>query len=112
MLRLKQLRESKLLTQRELSSTSGVALTTICRLERGHHKPHGKTIRRLAIALEVAPEQLAGTDSFDMLSQPVVAAGDDLLARLQDEFTNVTKGHSLVDELIAERREAARQEVN
>ncbi len=111
-MRLKQLRESKFLTQRELSSMSGVALTTICRLERGQQEATFRTIKRLAAALEVGPEALA----LDMLSeerkQPGLVAGEDLLTRLQNEFTNATKGHSVVDELIAERREAALQEVN
>jgi transcriptional regulator with XRE-family HTH domain len=56
--RLRDLRKRALLTQRELADKSGVGVTTIIRIERNQVEPHGRTIRRLAEALEVAPEEL------------------------------------------------------
>jgi transcriptional regulator with XRE-family HTH domain len=39
-----------------------VGVTTIIRIERNQVEPHGRTIRRLAEALEVAPEELVKTE--------------------------------------------------
>jgi transcriptional regulator with XRE-family HTH domain len=55
MLTLRQLRERKFISQEDLARRSGVATTTINRLENGHHKPHFITIRKLAEALGVEP---------------------------------------------------------
>jgi transcriptional regulator with XRE-family HTH domain len=59
--RLRDLRKRALLTQRELADKSGVGVTTIIRIERNQVEPHGRTIRRLAEALEVPPEELVKT---------------------------------------------------
>ena len=61
--RLRDLRKRALLTQKELADKSGVGVTTIIRIERNQVEPHGRTIRRLAEALEVAPEELVKTES-------------------------------------------------
>jgi transcriptional regulator with XRE-family HTH domain len=60
--RLRDLRKRALLTQRELAERSGVGVTTIIRIERNQVEPHGRTIRRLAEALKVAPEELVKTE--------------------------------------------------
>jgi transcriptional regulator with XRE-family HTH domain len=60
--RLRDLRKRALLTQRELAEKSGVGVTTIIRIERNQVEPHGRTIRRLAEALKVAPEELVKTE--------------------------------------------------
>jgi transcriptional regulator with XRE-family HTH domain len=56
--RLRDLRKRALLTQKELASKSGVGVTTIIRIERNQVEPHGSTIRKLAEALEVEPQEL------------------------------------------------------
>ena len=60
--RLRDLRKRALLTQRDLADKSGVGVTTIIRIERNQVEPQGRTIRRLAEALEVAPEELVKTE--------------------------------------------------
>jgi transcriptional regulator with XRE-family HTH domain len=60
--RLRDLRKRALLTQKELADKSGVGVTTIIRIERNQVEPHGRTIRKLAEALEVAPEELVKTE--------------------------------------------------
>ena len=60
--RLRDLRKRALLTQKELADKSGVGVTTIIRIERNQVEPQGSTIRRLAEALEVAPEELVKTE--------------------------------------------------
>jgi transcriptional regulator with XRE-family HTH domain len=56
--RLKELREERALSMRELASRSGVAHQTIYRLEHGQHNAHPRTVRHLAEALGVEPREL------------------------------------------------------
>jgi transcriptional regulator with XRE-family HTH domain len=56
--RLRDLRKRALLTQQELADKSGVGVTTIIRIEHNQVEPHGSTIRKLAEALEVEPQEL------------------------------------------------------
>ena len=56
--RLRDLRKQALMSQRELAERSGVGVTTIVRIERNQVEPHGATIRKLAEALEVEPQEL------------------------------------------------------
>lgn len=56
--RLRQLRKQSLMTQEELAKRSGVAVSTIIRIERNQVEPHGSTIRKLADALAVEPQGL------------------------------------------------------
>ena len=56
--RLRNLRKRKLLTQEQLAERSGVGIATIVRVERNQVEPRGSTIRKLAEALSVEPEEL------------------------------------------------------
>jgi transcriptional regulator with XRE-family HTH domain len=57
--RLRQVRDMRLLSQRELAERAGLSPTTILKLESGRvDKPHPRTIRKLADALEVDPDEL------------------------------------------------------
>lgn len=57
--RLKELRRQAMLTQEELAEKSGVGITTINRIEKGHvDDPHFSTLRKLAVALRVPAEEL------------------------------------------------------
>jgi transcriptional regulator with XRE-family HTH domain len=60
--RLRDLRKRALLTQKELADKSGVGVTTIIRIERNQVEPQGSTIRKLAEALGVEPEELVKTE--------------------------------------------------
>lgn len=53
--RLKELREEAMMTVRELSERSGVSEDTITKIENGHRKGRGVTLRKLAKALKVEP---------------------------------------------------------
>lgn len=55
---LKDIRKRALLTQRDLAAKSGVGITTIVRIERNQVEPQGRTIYKLAEALEVNPSEL------------------------------------------------------
>lgn len=58
--RLKEIRQIRALSQRELSKLSGVSRVTIVRLEAGGEDPFPTTVRRLADALGVEPAELMG----------------------------------------------------
>ncbi len=56
--RLKALRRRRVLSMRELEELSGVSHNTIWRIESGRQGAHPRTIRKLAEALGVEPEEL------------------------------------------------------
>ena len=58
MQRLRQLRQQKVLSMRELEEISGVSYNTVWRLETGKTGAHPRTIRKLAEALGVEPHEL------------------------------------------------------
>jgi transcriptional regulator with XRE-family HTH domain len=60
---LRRLRERAALTQEELAKESGVARTTILRLENGADAPYPSTTRKLAKALGVKVTALMEPES-------------------------------------------------
>ena len=54
------LRSRRFMTQVELAKAAGVSPTTINRVETGKMDPRFSTIKKLAAALGVTPEELAG----------------------------------------------------
>jgi transcriptional regulator with XRE-family HTH domain len=59
--RLRELRRRRVLTLEELAEKAGVGRNTIWRLEHGVMGAQPRTIRKLAKALNVEPEQLVKT---------------------------------------------------
>jgi transcriptional regulator with XRE-family HTH domain len=59
MLTLKEWRARRLLTVRGLAEASGVALTTVYRVETGRSAPTFRVIRALSEALDVQPDDVA-----------------------------------------------------
>jgi transcriptional regulator with XRE-family HTH domain len=57
--KLRELRERRILSQRELARHAGLTQSTVWRLERRGGEPHPATVRKLASALGVGPEELA-----------------------------------------------------
>ena len=57
-MRLKEVRNSKFLSQEDLAEQSGVAASTIVRIEQGVVVPNPSTLRKLATALGVDPSEL------------------------------------------------------
>ena len=55
--RLRQVRERKLMTIRELAAAAGISTNTVVRLERGLPAEF-RTVRKLAEALRVEPQDL------------------------------------------------------
>jgi transcriptional regulator with XRE-family HTH domain len=62
---LRELRQRRVLTLHELEERSGVAYNTIWRLENGRSGAQPRTIRKLAAALKVEPEELIKVEGGD-----------------------------------------------
>jgi transcriptional regulator with XRE-family HTH domain len=58
--KLREVRTKRLLTQDELANKAGVSQSTIANIERDNAEPQGRTIRKLAKALDVDPTELLG----------------------------------------------------
>ena len=55
---IRRLRELRALSQRELAVRASLSVTTVNRVEGGQRKPMPRTVRKLADALGVTPEEL------------------------------------------------------
>ncbi len=58
LVRLRQVRERLFVTQAELSARTGIAEATLSRIENGLQRPRISTVRKIAEALGVRPEEL------------------------------------------------------
>ncbi|MDP9437353.1 MAG: helix-turn-helix domain-containing protein [Actinomycetota bacterium] len=56
--KVRQIRKRNFLTQGELADKAGIGINTIIRIERNQVEPQGRTIRKLAAALDVKPRDL------------------------------------------------------
>ena len=59
-MKLRELREDRTLSARELAELAGVHYNTILRLENNQGGAHPRTIRKIAEALGVEPRELKG----------------------------------------------------
>jgi len=57
-LKLREFRERRLLTQQDLADLIDTSKANISRLESGEQRPRPSTVKRLAEALGMAPEEL------------------------------------------------------
>ena len=60
--RLRQIRQERAFSLRELGRVSGVAFDTINKLENEHREAQPRTLRKLAEALGVKPKELMKED--------------------------------------------------
>jgi transcriptional regulator with XRE-family HTH domain len=68
--RLREAREDALLSQRELGEKAGVSADTILRMEAGEGGAYGRTVRRIASALNMDyRDLLAGADKGKLLAR-------------------------------------------
>jgi transcriptional regulator with XRE-family HTH domain len=64
-LKLREVREQRFVTQAELAERTGMSRATLSRLESGLQRPRISTVRRIAAALGVQPEELVIWDVND-----------------------------------------------
>lgn len=70
-LKIKELRESKGLSQEELCEDSGISLRTIQRIENGESVPRGSTLKTIASSLNVSPDLLINSSQGEKdIDQP------------------------------------------
>jgi transcriptional regulator with XRE-family HTH domain len=85
--RLKQLREEAVLTVHELGEASGVSDDTISKIENGQRVARPSTLRKLAGALDVSPQELrrpAKVEEPVPLAKAPREAGHSVAQRLED----------------------------
>ena len=85
--RLKQLREEAVLTVHELGEASGVSDDTISKIENGQRVARPSTLRKLADALDVSPQELrrpAKVEEPVPLAKAPREAGHNVPQRLED----------------------------
>lgn len=58
LVRLREWRERRAMTQKELAVAAQVTQATVSRLEQFQHDPTPRTVRKLARALNVDPQEL------------------------------------------------------
>ena len=58
--RLKQIRTRRALTQKQLAERAKITTAAVARIERNEAEPRMTTVRKLADALDVDPEELIG----------------------------------------------------
>jgi transcriptional regulator with XRE-family HTH domain len=55
---IRELRKSNFLTQEEMAAKAGIARRTLSRVETGAEYPSGPTIRKIAKAVKVKPQEI------------------------------------------------------
>ena len=114
-LRLRALRHHRLLSQRELATTSAVSMNTIGSIERGLRFPSPEVLESLSKALQVEVKEMFEIDDH---AAPITLEGsareicrvvnDDLLPKVE-HLTALT--NRLLDEIEVERAKEAAQKV-
>lgn len=63
--RIKNLRVRKGFSQEELAESTGLSLRTVQRIENGETEPRGDSLRRLALAFEVSPDEILDWEVYE-----------------------------------------------
>jgi len=63
LVKLRQVRERLFVTQAELAERTGISEATLSRIENGLQRPRISTVRKIADALGVRPEELVDWDA-------------------------------------------------
>lgn len=63
--RIKNLRIRKGFSQEELAGKSGLSLRTVQRIENGETEPRGDSLKRLAAAFNVTPDEILDWDTYE-----------------------------------------------
>lgn len=106
--RLKDVRQRKALTQQQLAEKAGVNRVTIARIEGGKDEPFPTTLRKVADALGVEPEELLAPIADPPTSDPAsglvtdVALDERLTVRDEPEVRRLLRAHPDLAPLIQE----------
>ena len=95
------------------STTSGVAISTIVRLEKDQQKPTFTTIKRLSVALGVRAEELMGATLEDLEAGTEVgrrSKPNPAVETIRGSWKKKPGEASIVDAFLADRKEQALRE--
>ena len=81
---LRRLRQQAVLSQQQLSQSSGVARDTVSKLETGRRKAYPKTIQSLAASLGVEPRALISAPE-EVLSEGASEGSDQAQDRVENK---------------------------
>src|SRR3954452_22107034 len=97
--RLRDVRQRKALTQQQLADRAGVNRVTIARIEGGKDEPFPTTVRKVADALGVEPEELLApapeplTNGLMLKHSEDIAVGDRIAVVNAPEVTRLLQAH-------------------
>jgi len=104
--KIKNLRESKHYSLRDLGEKSGLAFNTIAKYERGDAVPRGRSMEKLAVALGVTINDLTGDSPIRLTDGPFDAKKFERSlseARLLDEDTK-TLLNVIIEEFVEKKK--------
>jgi transcriptional regulator with XRE-family HTH domain len=110
--RLKEVRQRKALTQQQLAEKAGVNRVTIARIEGGKDEPFPTTLRKVADALGVEPDELLAPPAETLANGPTSGHGanvtldERITVRDEPEVRRLLQAHP---DLAAMIQEAAEQ---
>ncbi len=91
-LRIKEIRTKRGLTQEQLSVKTGIALSTICRLENGVNMPREENLEELSKVLDVGIDAFFKFEHYEGDRNSKIVKICDMLNKLNDnEITIVQK---------------------
>src|ERR671933_2980239 len=94
--RLTILREDRMWTQARLAEEAGVSPTTVSGIESGRiSRPHFGTLRKLARALGVEPEELAPSSGAVEVGAPSTLSLEWAMSSGEEEFERQLEGASI-----------------
>lgn len=83
--RIREIRTKRGMTQEELSAKTGIALSTICRLENGVNMPREENLEALSAALSVTIDAFFKFDYYEGDRDSRMVKIFDMLQKLKDE---------------------------
>jgi transcriptional regulator with XRE-family HTH domain len=117
---IRELRKSNYLTQEELAAKAGIARRTLSRVETGAECPSGPTIRKIAKAVRVRPQEIEfiklsvfRPDELTQTSKEYLKALNTLTQKLfkgsrrpipEKDIQNIKKLHARWFELISNQK--------
>lgn len=97
--RIKEIRTKRGLTQDELSAKTGIALSTICRLENGVNMPREENLETLSKVLDVGIDAFFKFEHYEGDRNSKIVKICDMLNKLND--TEITFVQKLIITLLA-----------
>jgi transcriptional regulator with XRE-family HTH domain len=89
---IRELRKSNYLTQEEMAAKAGIARRTLSRVETGAECPSGPTIRKIAKAVKVRPQDIEFINVVFFKKDELTLTAKEYLKNLNEVNLKVFKG--------------------